>query len=268
MKNLVAILRNLPSHIGVVDSGIGGISALNALAKSGIQHVVYVADTAYLPYGQQPYNVLLERAQKITEFLLQRNITTIVIACHTLSATVLAELQKLYPTVTFVDLLVLTVLSVVNVTTIGNIGVLATQNTVQSQRFPAMICQFNPRARIIQQACPDFVPLLEAPVPDMVLIDEAIERYLEPIMNANIDTLVLGCTHYAFLSDRIQKRLSFSCVLVSAYSSIDAIFINNKKSAFTVDFYISGNKDFASKAITRVIDPILLKTIQIFDFKA
>lgn len=253
MKNLIKKLNSLPSSIAIIDSGLGGISALNALGNSGITHVLYVADTAYLPYGEKPYEVLLQRGKHITEFLLSRTISTIIVACHTLSSTVLPELQQLYPQVEFIDLLRPIVSYALSVTRNNTIGVLATHNTVQSGRFPTMIHTINSNAQVVQQACPDFVSLLEAPFFDLDAVEIAIDRYLEPMLQANVDTLILGCTHYAFLSDQIQSRLGSACELVSAYSCIRNALANREQQSFTVDFFVSGSLETFRITTERVL---------------
>ncbi len=261
MKELIVKLNNLPPAIGIIDSGMGGISALNALGNSGIEHVFYVADTAYLPYGEKSYEVLLQRTQHITNFLLSRNISTIIVACHTLSSTVLPELEQLYPQVEFIDLLGPTVSYALSVTQNNTIGVLATHNTVQSGRFFTMIRTLNSHAHVIQQACPAFVTLLEAQELEMQVLEQAIDRYLEPILQSSIDTLILGCTHYAFLSDQIKKRLGTAHEIISAQSCIQKILINNKKSAFNIDFFVSGSLEIFIRNVGRFLNPHIGTTI-------
>lgn len=259
MKNLKDRLNSLPSVIGIIDSGIGGISVLNALAYKGIKQVMYVADTAYLPYGQQPYEVLLQRGIYITDFLLAHSINTIVVACHTASATILPALQELYPHVVFIDLLVPTVVHATQVTRNKKIGVLATSNTVASGRYPLIISQTNPDYIVIQQACPDFVPLLEAAEIDMNSLQRAAAHYLSPLIKAQVDTLILGCTHYAFLHDLLQEKVGNSIQLVSAFSCI-----KNNSTSFSfpsflkVDFFVTGPLPIFKITSKRVLDSSII----------
>ena len=257
MNNLIEKLNKIPSIVGIMDSGIGGISALNVLNGSGVRHVFYVADTAYLPYGEKSYEVLLHRASYIINFLLSHNIFTIVIACHTLSSTVLPELERLYPHVDFIDLLAPIVSYAVSVTRNNIIGVLATYNTVESKRFPTMIHAINSDIHVVQQACPDFVTLLEAPELETKALDDAVDRYLKSALEASVDTLILGCTHYAFLSDRIFKRLENSYEVVSAQSCIQKALRHKKEVFLKIDFFVSGSLELFRSNASRVLSPEL-----------
>ena len=189
----------------------------------------------------------------MTEFLLHRNISTIIVACHTVSATVLPTLKHMYPRVTFIDLLFPIVSHAVSQTRTKTIGVLATYNTVESHRFPTLIHSFDSNYQVFQQACPQFVLLLESPELDIVMLDYIIDTYLESFMHTTIDTIILGCTHYAFLSDSIMKRLQTPCTLVSAYSCIQYALRKNNSAPFSLDFFISGSVELFKISSQRVL---------------
>lgn len=175
-------------------------------------------------------------------------------ACHTASATILSELQLLYPQVTFIDLLVPTVSQAVAISRNKTLGVLATYNTVQSGRYLRAIAAMGAGYNVIQQACPDFVPLLEAQVLDHEALEKAINTYLEPILQSDIDTLILGCTHYAFLNSSLEKRINNRYPIVSAYSCILTALDCKISQSFCVDFFVTGPLEIFKITVARVLD--------------
>lgn len=237
-------LNNLPTTIGIFDSGIGGVSVLNALVYyPHVTQIFYFADTAYMPYGNKSYEILLERGCFITEFFLSKGITTIVVACHTASAVILHQLRHLYPHVHYIDLLFLTVAHAVHITKNKKIGVLATVNTIASGIHTRMIHALEPACQVITQASPDLVPLLESVHIDINQLQDALSVYLYNAVDASVDTLILGCTHYPFLYNYCSDLFMPFKFLVSAYHVlmpenivIDSISI--KKLA--INFYVTG----------------------------
>lgn len=205
-------------RIGIFDSGVGGISILNKLLNgTTLTECVYVADTAYLPYGDKSKRVLLERGRVVTNTLLSYGITTIIVACHTSSATTLPILQKEFPQVTFIDMLAPTVIAAASLTHNNNVGVIATSATIANHSHKTILKTIAPDIELFEQACPLLVPLIEEQkiaTPESVTI---LKNYLEPLHKKNIDTLILGCTHYAFLEDTI-KQIAPHLTLISARS--------------------------------------------------
>ncbi len=203
MKQLLHIQRK--KTIGFFDSGVGGLSILNKCLNLKVKALVYFADTKYLPYGNKTPEFLLERAIFITNHFLQQNIDTIVVACHTSSATTLSQLQNLFPQVTYIDMLIPTINIALEKTESGRIGIMATQTSIDSHVHKKLLLDRNSKLFIFEQPCPDFVPLIEAQASEKKL-NNAIRKYLKPLLSNHIDTLILGCTHYAFLEKLIQKQ--------------------------------------------------------------
>lgn len=170
-----------------------------------VKELVYFGDTKYLPYGNKTPEFLLERGIFITQHFLAQKIDTIVIACHTSSATTLPQLQNLFPQVTYIDMLAPTINIALEKTNSGRIGIMATQATVNSHIHKKLLLDRNSTVSVFEQPCPDFVPLVESQDPENKL-ETTIQKYLKPLLKNKIDTLILGCTHYAFLEKDIQKK--------------------------------------------------------------
>jgi glutamate racemase len=196
----------LPKKIGMLDSGVGGLSVLNALVPFLPQKTVYVADAAHLPYGQKTVDFLIARATTITYFFESLGITTIFVACHTLSATAMTTLKERFPHITYVDLLPLTITRALAVTKNNRIGVMATQATINTHIHQRLIREANSTTTILnEQPCPDFVPLIERKASPQEC-QAAINRYLAPLLTAQVDTIILGCTHYPFIQELLEAQ--------------------------------------------------------------
>lgn len=253
---------NNNKKIGLFDSGSGGLSILQKLIGSKYETIVYIADTAYLPYGQQTKNVLLERAILVTHLLLQHNIDTIIVACHTSSATVLSELKLLFPEINYIDMLQPTIDAALIATKNNNIGVFATPATIASGIHKTKILMKNKKVKVIEQACPALVPLIEAGNTQKELV-KFLNSYLQPMMKSHVDTLILGCTHYAFVAPQIKKINSTIKLITAA----DCIIHEKNRINQTITFFISGSvKDFNQK-INSFLLPSDHTTIQYKKFK-
>jgi glutamate racemase len=199
-------LKSLKTQkVGFFDSGIGGLSILTQCLWIKAKEFIYLADTKYLPYGNKTPEFLLERGIRITEYFLSQNISTIVIACHTSSATTLPLLEKLFPHVIFIDMLMPTIEMAQIKTKCNRIGIMATQTSIDSHVHKKLLLAQNSSVLVFEQACPKFVPLIEEQASEKK-INTAIHEYLTPLLKKNIDTLILGCTHYAFLEAHIKKQ--------------------------------------------------------------
>ena len=191
--------------IGIFDSGIGGLSVLAEIRKLlAAVELVYLADQAYAPYGERPLTDVRERAEALVDHLLDSGCATIVIACNTASAAALHHLRELQPDVPFVGMEP-AVKPAAETTDVGVIGVLATPATFQSELYESVVDRHSSGVDVIAQPAPGLVQLVEEG-----RVDEAgslLEEYLRPMIDAGIDRLVLGCTHYPFLLDQIRAIL-------------------------------------------------------------
>ena len=253
--HLTALFHNPPHTLGLFDSGIGGISILNELLHLPIAHYVYVADAAHLPYGEKSVDYLIERGKKITEFFIEQNIFTIVIACHTSSATSLKKLEELFPQVTYIDMLPLTTDSALGKTHNNNIGVMATNATIATHAHNILLQQKNPTVHVTELGCPLFVPLIESQASD-TQINNAINDYLIPFKADTVDTIILGCTHYAFIQQQIEINAQ-EVQVISAASCCKEIIKNHKiaisNESKKIQFLTSGSQDALEKSLQKYL---------------
>lgn len=252
-KNL---LTSPPRTIGVIDSGVGGLSILNNLIDRYSNHdFVYVADAAHVPYGQKTHAYLLERATRITRFLQEKNISTIVVACHTLSATVLPELQALFPEMKYVDMVPSTISKALEVTKNNRIGVMATNATIERSLHKKLLETADKKVMVYEQACPLFVDLIEKQASKEEL-NTAIDLYLQPLLENDVDTIILGCTHYPFIEDLLQKKAPAITFVSAAHNLLPGSISQCQESQPTqIDFITSASQEYLEQAVVRYFRP-------------
>ena len=191
--------------IGVFDSGVGGLSVVREImALLPAQPIIYLADQAHAPYGQRPLTEIRALSEGIARFLHAEGAGVIVIACNTASAAALHGLREQFPTVPFVGMEP-AVKPAVEHTRSGHVGVIATAATFQGELFASLLDRYAGRVAIHTQICPELVPLVEAGELDSPRTRGAVTQYLTPLLAAEIDQLVLGCTHYPFLRPLIEE---------------------------------------------------------------
>ncbi|MBV9297412.1 MAG: glutamate racemase [Verrucomicrobia bacterium] len=199
--------ENEPSlrPIGVFDSGIGGLTVVRAL-RDLLPHedIFYIGDTARLPYGGKSKATIERYSIEISGLLLAENAKLIVVACNTSSSLALAKLHEILR-VPVVGVIAPGARAAVKETRIGHVGVIGTRSTIKSEAYERAIQALNPVVRVTSQACPLLVPLVEEAWLKEEVTREVLHRYLDPIIAAGIDTLVLGCTHYPLLAPLIQE---------------------------------------------------------------
>ncbi len=193
--------------LGVFDSGLGGLTVVRALQRAlPAEHIVYLGDTARVPYGTKGAATVVKYAMGCARHLVARKVKAIVIACNTVSAVAPERLRV------ELDIPVLGVIepgarAAVAATHTGRIGVLATAGTIASGAYPRAVAQVSTRAEVVGQAAPLLVPLAEegwttGDVPQLV-----VRRYIEPLAHAGVDVVLLGCTHYPLLRDVIESEV-------------------------------------------------------------
>jgi glutamate racemase len=191
--------------LGVFDSGVGGLTVLRELIALLPQlPMVYVADQAHAPYGQRPLAEIRELAEGITRFLLDHGAAVVVVACNTASAAALTSLRRIFPEVPFVGMEP-AIKPAAERTRSGHVGVIATAATFQGELFASLLDRYATGVTIHAQACPDLVPLVEAGDLHSARARAAVAGCLAPLLEAGIDELVLGCTHYPFLRPLIEQ---------------------------------------------------------------
>jgi glutamate racemase len=210
--------------IGVFDSGIGGLTVVRALRELlPEEDIFYLGDTARLPYGGKDRATIERYSLEIAGLLLAENAKMIVVACNTASALALPRLQQTLR-IPVVGVIVPGARAAVQQTRNGKIGILATRATVASAAYDRAIEAFEAGVEVISQACPLLVPLIEEAWLDDPVTREVLERYLNPLLAAGVDTLVLGCTHYPLLEPLIAEVAGPSVALIdSAFNCAAAV---------------------------------------------
>ncbi len=200
--------------IGVFDSGIGGLSVLKEIRRQlPSEDVIYVADQGHVPYGPRAVEEIRQFVAGITQFFLERNVKVIVIACNTASAASLRYVRDLFPAIPFVGMEPAVKPAAEN-TRRGAIGVIATQVTSQGELFASVVDRYASGVEVVTQVCPDFVTLVEAGELDSERVHRTAETYLGPLQEAEVDQLVLACTHFSFLIPVLQEVMGSQVEIV------------------------------------------------------
>jgi glutamate racemase len=191
--------------IGVFDSGTGGLTVVRAL-RDLLPHedIFYIGDTARLPYGGKSKSTIERYSIEISGLLLAENAKMIVVACNTSSSLAISKLQELLK-VPVVGVIAPGARAAVKETQIGHVGVIGTKSTIQSGAYERAIHALNSGIRVTSQACPLLVPLVEEAWLNEEVTQEVLHHYLDPVVAAGVDALVLGCTHYPLLAPLIGK---------------------------------------------------------------
>ncbi len=193
--------------IGVFDSGVGGLTVVKELLQQlPSVPLIYFGDTARTPYGIKGPDTILRYSIENTEFLLSKGATVIVVACNSASSVAPEVLRKRFKVPVF-EVIGPAVRLVTNVTKTGRIGVIGTRATVESGIYERMIKAINPDIKVVSRPCPLLVPLVEEGWLNTRETRMIVKKYLRPLKDNNIDTLVLGCTHYPLLKRLIQEKI-------------------------------------------------------------
>jgi len=203
--------------IGVFDSGVGGLTVVRALRQRlPGESILYLGDTARLPYGTKSPATVRQYTRRNVEFLESRGVKAVVVACNTATALALDDL----PTPVPVWGVVLPGAERAARHSRGRVGVIATEATILSDAYGRALRRLRPELEVVSQACPLFVPLVEEGWHDDPLTEEVARRYLEPLLEARVDTLVLGCTHYPLLEPVLRRVMGESVELVDSAAAV------------------------------------------------
>jgi glutamate racemase len=214
--------RNAP--IGVFDSGVGGLTVVREIMRNlPEERIVYFGDTARVPYGSKSQATVLRYSRQIVRFLNTQKVKAIVVACNTASALALDTIE------TETDLPILGVVRpgasvAVSVTKNKRVGVIATESTIHSHLYRKLIQEEDPEITVFGKACPLFVPLVEEGWTKDPITVEVAKRYLAELLEKDIDTLIMGCTHYPLLRSLLRGILGEKVTLVNpAYETSQAL---------------------------------------------
>lgn len=193
--------------IGIFDSGIGGLSVFREIRKVlPEQRYVYYSDNAHCPYGEKTREYIIDRARAITRFLLEKGCEIIVVACNTATAAAIATLREEFP-VKFIGMEP-AIKPAAQATKTGVVGVLATAGTLKATKYIDTRARWAQNVRIVEHIGQGFVELVEKGITTGHEADSTVRTSLMPLLDAGADMIVLGCTHYPFLSETISKVAS------------------------------------------------------------
>lgn len=192
--------------IGFFDSGLGGLTSVPVLKRAlPNEKVLYFGDTARTPYGSKSPDTVCKFSAQIVDYLVSKNVKLIVIACNTVTAMALDMLREKHPEVPIVGVIDPTARRVA-ADGVCNVGIIGTKVTIESGVYAESIHSLNPNINTYSLACPAFVPLIEEGIIDNEIMDLTIKYYMDDfVKNNNIDSLILGCTHYPLIAANIKR---------------------------------------------------------------
>jgi len=254
--------------IGIFDSGVGGLTVFKEIRKRfPFEDIIYFGDTARVPYGPKSRNTVIEYSIQNARFLIQQGAKIIVVACNTSSATALTQLQNLLP-IPVLGVIEPGALSAVNTSINMRIGVIGTEGTIRSQAYSSAISKLDKSCNVFGKPCPLFVPLTEEGWEDHEVTQLTIKEYLTSLLQNDIDTLVLGCTHYPILKTAIQKFVGKEITLVDSAEAVtdklDEILPNRESKIIGEDrFYVSDNEEKFNRIASKILDMEIDKLIKV-----
>ncbi|MDD5633673.1 MAG: glutamate racemase [Candidatus Omnitrophica bacterium] len=221
--------------IGVFDSGVGGLTVARSIRRSiPDEDIIYFGDTARVPYGNKSKDTIIRFAHEIVNFMIAKKVKMVVVACNTASSLSLQALKKTYD-IPVIGVIVPGVKEAVKVSKNKRIGVIGTHSTVSSGAYVKELKKVSSRYRIFQGCCPLFVPLVENKMINDPVTFEMAGRYLKTFREKDIDTLILGCTHYPILKSVIGKVMKDVKLVDSSFAvarEVDSILRDKGLSAY------------------------------------
>jgi glutamate racemase len=211
--------RPFDNAIGVFDSGVGGLSVLRAIRSAlPYEDLVYVADSGHAPYGDQSESHITQRTLTVGNWLAEQGVKAITIACNT--ATVVAAKTLREQTHLPVVAIEPAIKPAVALTRSGVVGVLATRQTVQSASVARLVASYGADKRVLLQACPGWVEQVERANLDSPQTEALLRQFTDPLLAQGVDTLVLGCTHYPFLRELLQRVAGDAVTLIDPAEAV------------------------------------------------
>gem|GEM_PF-88258 len=204
-------------RIGIFDSGAGGLTVLKELrnALPGVKYY-YLGDTARLPYGTKSSETIIRYTKQNVSFLLTKGIDVLIVACNTASAYAIPALREYAGNIPVTGVIHPGARRAVDATENGRIGIIGTQATISSDKYQKKLIELNPDLKVFSAPAPLLVPLVEEGLISGEIPEKVISMYLEPLLEENIDTLILGCTHYPILKQTIREMYPALCLVDSA----------------------------------------------------
>ncbi len=261
--------------IGVFDSGLGGLSCIREIMRiMPGEDVIYFGDTGRVPYGSRSQETLMKYVKQDIRFLTGFDIKMIIIACGTASSAALPWIGD------ELDIPITGVVQpaskkAVEATKTGRIGVIGTAATVKYGKYVEDIKKINPAAEIFQKACPMFVPLVENGYADSEVTDIIAREYLQEIKEKNVDTLIMGCTHYPLLKEKIQKIMGSNVSLIdsggaaadSAYDWLKQNDMLSDRKNGNYKYYVSDSTEDFAKLGSMFLDRYICENVEKIDIE-
>ncbi|KAF1296594.1 glutamate racemase [Enterococcus sp. JM4C] len=202
--------------IGFIDSGVGGLTVVKeALKQLPNENILYVGDTARCPYGPRPAEQVIDYTWEMTRYLLARDIKMLVIACNTATAVALEEIKAAL-SIPVVGVILPGTRAALKTTKNNKIGIIGTVGTINSGSYEAALKQKAPQTTLASLACPKFVPIVESNEYYSSVAKKIVAETLQPLKHKQLDTLILGCTHYPLLRPIIQNVMGHSVTLIDS----------------------------------------------------
>lgn len=257
-------VTHLDQAIGVIDSGVGGLTVVKEIMRQlPKEKMIYLGDTERCPYGSRPDDEIIKFTWEMVDYLLKKNLKALVVACNTATAFTLPDLQQK------LDIPVVGVVqpgarAAIKATDQNHIAVIGTKATIRSQAYEKALQKIHSQIKINSLACPTLVPMVEKGIFSGERAEKVVQKALHPIQTQHdIDTLILGCTHYPLIKDTIQKVLGDEITLVSSSGEtareLSAI-LEMQQLLYTGDrdphhyFYTTGNVSFFKEMAHLIFD--------------
>lgn len=240
-------MKNLHQRIGLFDSGVGGLTVLREMYRQmPTESLLYFADSARLPYGARSPEEILLFVREILDWMCSQDVKMVIMACNTSSALALETVRQEYE----IPILGVILAGAKAAVAQGQrIGVISTSATAQSHAYRQAIQEINPETQVWEIACPEFVRLIEQNQLHQDYTKQIAQRYLAPLINKDIDTLIYGCTHYRHLERTIRHLLPTSVqiidpaehIVVAAEKELSLLGLRNHQFAQPTRFFVSGS---------------------------
>jgi glutamate racemase len=248
--------------IGIFDSGVGGLSVLRAIREQmPAENLIYLGDQGHVPYGARPMEEIQKFSEGITRFLLYQDSKIVVVACNTASAAALKTLREKFPEVSFVGMEP-AVKPAAEATQTGKVGVLATPATFQGALYASVVERFGADVELFQHTCPGLVSQIEKGELDTQRTREILQDALLPMLAKNIDTVVLGCTHYPFVIPLIEQIVGENVRVIDPAPSVAKQtqrlleaenLLNRSDASGRVQYFTSGDVPVVQSALAKLL---------------
>jgi len=235
--------------IGIFDSGVGGLTVLSEVRKKlPSENLLYLGDTARVPYGSKSKEIVQLYSLQSAHFLHKKGVKAIVVACNSASACAIPLLRRTFPGLPITGVIVPGVQAALKLSIRKRVGVIGTEMTIRSQAYRKELNRAARGISIFDRPCPLLVPLVEEGMTSGALADKVLEYYLQPLKKNKIDTLILGCTHYPLLKKAMQKLLGNSLTRGdAAYEAANGIalslpqldLLNKRRRKARTTFYVT-----------------------------